>query len=99
RIGPFKRNSVISSTWNPEFTRDETPILRALFGRSAPNAKNFEPPVGSRDSLEIAMTKPCAVASVSLLSLLATASCTSTSAQPGDGSAAGAAGAATGVGG
>ena len=45
------------------------------------------------------MTKPCAVASFSLLSLLATASCTSTSAQPGDGSAAGAAGSATGVGG
>ena len=45
------------------------------------------------------MTKPCAVASISLLSLLATASCTSTSAQPGNGSAAGAAGSATGVGG
>ena len=45
------------------------------------------------------MTKPCAVASISLLSLLATASCTSTSAQPGDGAAAGAAGSTTGVGG
>jgi peptidoglycan/xylan/chitin deacetylase (PgdA/CDA1 family) len=45
------------------------------------------------------MTKPCAVASISLLGLLATASCTSTSAQPGNGSAAGAAGSATGAGG
>ena len=45
------------------------------------------------------MTKPCAVASISLLSLLATASCTSTSAQPGDGSAAGTTGSTIGVGG
>jgi peptidoglycan/xylan/chitin deacetylase (PgdA/CDA1 family) len=45
------------------------------------------------------MTKPCAVVSISLLGLLATASCTSTSARPDDGSAAGAAGSTSGVGG